>query len=674
MLGGKPLFRGETISDTLAAVLTREVSWTAIPESTPAAVIGLLRRCLERDATQRLRDIGEARIALSGDWSHRGEQVTARRRRVVAAALGLAAIAAGALLGSAVGGRPPGSPPAAARSVVAVQPDGAVIRSPAVSPNGRAIAFESRGRLWLQRLDEWEPRELSGTEGGGSPFWSPDSRTVAFFTDRQLLRVSPDGGAVTPIATLTVSAGRAGTPYRSGGVWRSDGTILYTTEPGPAMEETTTDVFTTEFGPLYAVPAGGGTPRIAARPSEGVLDFHEPAALPGRLELAVSLHRATGRDALGILAPDGTVTILVERRGKELRRPVYSPTGHLLFHQVDGDATLQMNRSPSVWALPFSRERLDATGEPQLIDAGSWPSVAEDGTLVMVAPQAPLARQLGWFDRDGRLTSMIPPARDWREALSISPSGTRLLTADGDGIWMSDLNGSSRSRVTREPRDSMPVWIGERTLAFTREQNGVLSVVVKDTDLSAPERVVATPARYPTATRDGRYLMFNVLGDRPGSWQPAWIDLRGEPTLRPLGAAHLGARFPHVSPDGRFVAYVSAETGRDEVYVTQFPNGRDKWQVSESGGGWTSWGPASDEIFFRRGGRESALMVVSVAPGDTPRFSTPKLLFPWPEHWAPYYTFARDGRSGVTAVPIGPVHRIESLRVSRNWAPGDAGP
>ena len=112
--------------------------------------------------------------------------------------------------------------------------------------------------MWLQRLDQWEPRELTGTEGGGSPFWSPDSRWIGFFTDRQLMRVSDAGGAPAPICVLSVRAGRAGTPYRSGGVWRGDGTIVFTTEPGPALEETTTDVSTTEFGPLYEVPSSGG--------------------------------------------------------------------------------------------------------------------------------------------------------------------------------------------------------------------------------------------------------------------------------------------------------------------------------------------------------------------------------------------------------------------------------
>ena len=675
MLTGRRLFDGETIGDTLAAVLTQTPELADLPATTPGAVRQTLARCLVRDPRQRLRDIGEARIALSRAEVPPPPPAPPRRFSVTQVALS-SVTAALALAGVAWAVWPDALPAVAptTRAVIAVQPDGAIIRSPAVSPDGLAVAFESRGRLWLQRLDEWDARALPGTEGGGSPFWSPDGRTIGFFTDRELMRVPQAGGEARAICALAVRVGRAGAPHRSGGVWRPDGTIVFTTEPGPAMEETTTDVFTTEFGPLYTVSAQGGDPRAAIQPPNGVLDFHDPAALPGRAELVVSLHRPSGRDALAVLAPDGSLRVLIERRGIELRRPVYSPTGHLVFHQIAGDATLQMNRAPGVWAVPFSLPRLEVTGEPTLVDAGGWPSVADDGTLIAIAPQAAVARQLGWFDRQGRLTDAVAPVREWREALAISPAGTRILGADPDGVWVSALDGSSRSRLTRGPRDSMAAWIGDNAIAFTREVDGVLSVVTKTVDSSAAERVVASRARYPSASRDGRYLMFNVLGDRPGSWEPAWIDLAADGTVHRLGKAHIGGRFPTISPDGRLVLYMSAETGRDEVFVTRFPSGRDKWQVSTDGGGWAGWGSGGTEILYRRGGRQSTLMSVAVTGDPEPRFGAPRALFAWNEHWAPYFAWTHDGTRGLTAVPAGPVRHVESLRVIRQWAPRPAGP
>lgn len=243
----------------------------------------------------------------------------------------------------------------------------------------------------------------------------------------------------------------------------------------------------------------------------------------------------------------------------------------------------------------------------------------------MTSPTAQVPRQLGWFDRQGRLTSTVPPPREWREDLAISPAGTRLLSSDGEGIWVSALDGGSRGRITRGARDSMATWIDEQTIAFTREVAGVLTVFTKAADLAALEQPVASPARFPSATRDGRYLVFNLLGDKPGSWQPAFTDRRGDPAVVRLGGAHVGGRFPIVAPGGDLLLYVSPETGRDEVFVTRFPSGSGKWQASTDGGGWSEWSPVGDELFYRRGGRTSAVMAVAITRGVEPQFAPPRV-------------------------------------------------
>ena len=652
MLSGKPLYTGETVSDVLAAVILKEPDLGGLPAEVPYPLRRLLARCLDKDPKRRLRDIGEARVLLERPL--RIEPADAQRESPASSrpfgAMGgwvLAILIVAALAAAAGWYARPLPEPRLSKSHVALQVNGGDLSSPVLSPDGRRVAFEARGRLWVQSLDEWEPRELPGTEEGRAPFWSPQSDWVGFFRDDSLIKVPAQGGAGVTLCMLTTPQ----SPFLVG-AWTEEGSIL----------------FTQGFGPPHRVSALGGEPREAFPVPEEYHGFRYLQALPGGVGLlVVALRRNAGSDTLGVLNSSG-LEVLLQTPGVRIGRAVYSPTGHVVF--------ARLGESESIWALPFSLSRLRATGEPFIVAPGRWPSVADDGTLALVGASTAVPRQLVWFSREGAVTEVLAPPRAWRDGVSVSPDGRRVAAADTDGIWVYDAATGSRSRLTVGDQDSSPVWIGPLgdRLAFVRATDRETALRIRSFDGGEEEREVVRHARAPTASADGRFLVFNLFrlpaagavnsaASRP-SWEPAWVDLHESDDVHRLGDAHMGGRFPEISPDGRFLLYVSNETGQDEVFLTRFPGGQGKWQVSTDGGGWQKWGPGGNEIFYRSRARQ--LMAVSVNLGDSVSIGTSRVLFDWDGTWANYYGFAPDGR-GLTAVPVERVREVPSIRVVRNW-------
>jgi Tol biopolymer transport system component len=183
---------------------------------------------------------------------------------------------------------------------------------------------------------------------------------------------------------------------------------------------------------------------------------------------------------------------------------------------------------------------------------------------------------------------------------------------------------------------------------------------------SGEERVLARRARFPRASADGRRISFNIQSDKPGVWQVGWIDLDRPTEIQRLGGIHLGARFPSLSPDGRLVAYISGEVGRDEVFLTSLPNGEGKWQVSTEGGGWTLIAPRGDVIFFRAPDASFMSVPLSLTNGQV-KIGQPRKLFDWGAGWQLFYDLSRDGQRGVVAVPPGRTSYVPSLSIVQNW-------
>jgi eukaryotic-like serine/threonine-protein kinase len=644
MLTATQLFQADSISETISAILRDEPDLTKLPATTPPAVRGLLTRCLEKDPKQRLRDIGEARLLLSDPQRVFSAPAaipavprkTARARWWSWASIALAFAAIG--IGAGYLWRPAADVPLR-KSYVALQQDGNAVSLPVLSPDGKRVVYRLRSRLWVQSLEEWTPRELPGTEGGSRPFWSHDSAWIAFFRAEQLLKVPAAGGPVVSVAALpAVQAPLDG----NSGVWMADGSLIISQASGRS---------------LYKVSSGGGEPREFFKLQDAIgVDLHDVAPLPGGAFVA-AVHRQEGVNALGVLS-NGTLSIVLEV--PNVSGPQYSPSGHLVFVRQSPDANL--------WAVPFDVKQSRVTGEPFLIGGGSDLSVGRDGTLLYRAGPQQIVRQLTWFTLDGRTGTVIAPPQEWIEGVALSPDRRRLLASASDGIWIYEVATGARSRLTTGRSDITPQWIGTTgEVVFVRSNNGRPDLVIKGGDPGAPERVLAENARFPTLTSDGRRLVFNQRAANSRLWQVVWVDLARPAELHRLGGAHMGARFPAVSPDGRFVAYVSGEIGRDHIFLTRLPDGNGKWQLSsDDGGGWCRFSGPGDAVVYRTPGGD--FMSVPVSGASDPSIGRAQRLFEWNSGWAPFYELTPDGKSGITAMPLSKTTTgMAALSLVQNW-------
>jgi hypothetical protein len=572
MLSGRRLFDGETVSDVLAAVLKTDVDWTSLPATTPARLRHLLGRCLERDAKKRLRDIGEARLALDGAASH--VEAPSTPSVPAGAARGSAAIqwAVVALVWPRL--RP--APPRAATRLTITLPPGQVLTGnggPAISRDGRMLAYAARdatgvSRLFLRPLDRFEASVVPESEGAQAPFFSPDGRRVAFFARAKLLTAAVAGGAPTPIADAS--------SHPLGGTWGEDDTIVF----GPALS----------LG-LRRVPASGGPIQQLTEPDEAARGYAHgrPQFLPGGRSLLFTIWGASSAGDRGpalLSLEKGTWTHIASG----IWSARYSRSGHLLLSGPRG-----------VRAAPFDPGRPQPTN-PQtfVVDevfstlawSDSWFSVSDTGTLAYVPGDATLGR-LAWVDREGR----VSPASDGVVSLSdpsLSPDGERIAFQDrDDNLWALDLRRGTRIRLTLdgEGSNAYPAW--------TRDGSHVLFA----SNRSGDWEITSVPAGGGAATR----VLTRKGNQFPLCVAPDGTILFGERT-KAKTAAVLGALSPdgkvtpvldtawstvggQLSPDGHAVAYVSDETGRDEVYVRPFGREGDAAPVSTDGGNAPRWSP-----------------------------------------------------------------------------------
>jgi serine/threonine-protein kinase len=632
MLSGRRLFDGETVSHTLADVLRGEIDWNLLPASTPPAIVRLLRRCLERDVKRRLRDIGEARIAIeehvassasllaaAGPASMPAAATPPARRPIVLPW----AIAAGAALAAAVStwfwlaGAPA---PAAPRMHVDVkltdsplwtQLGSAVV----VSPDGTRLAYvvgtESRRELVVRPLGQLNGSVLVEGNVGESapynPFFSPDGEWIAFVTSSELRKVPVSGG--TPITLCPVNRSR-------GGTWTADGTIVFASSPD---------------GGLFRVSANGGTPEpLTTLDADRKEATHRwPHALPdGRAVIFTSHTQAIGN------FDDATIEVVVLATGE--RKTVhsggayarYAPSGHLVY----------VNKG-TLFAVPFDADRLEITGNPAPVvqnvtstdaEGAAQYSFSDTGLMAYVrggplVPSYPIA----WVDRDGRVSQLLDEQGAYANP-RLSPDGRRLsLTVLRDGnwdIWVYDLDREVLTRLTfDEGSDTEQVWSPDgRELIFSSSRAGADSLYRKPADGSGSETLVSklsTPMWAGGWSPDGSRVVFTTATPNfdvgvltLGSDEPE-MTLNG-----PFGESD-GA----FSPDGRWLAYTSNESGQLEVYVRPYPSGGGRWQISVDGGAYPRWAGSGRELFYRS---ESGIMAVSIeADGGTLRTGRPRLLF-----------------------------------------------
>jgi serine/threonine protein kinase/Tol biopolymer transport system component len=602
MLSGRRAFDGATTSDVLVRVLEHDPDWSRLPVGTPPSVRQLLARCLRKDPGERLHDAADARILLedaleapsSPETRHAGWPRPAWT--LGALGLGLAGVLGGLTL-RGLGTEPP--------PVRRFELDVHVESAPSISPDGRRIAFVEGGRLFVRDLDRLETREVPGGEQATLPFWSPDGRAVAFAAAGVLKRAPAEGGPATTICAIRPAG------VFAGGAWSPRGEIVVALAPAHG---------------LFEVSSDGGEMRPLLRPDagRGVFDFHSPRFLPDGRTLLLVVHPESGWRLYAALWDGKDLVRLTPDSYSPIGAVACSGSGRLLFERLMGRW--------SVYAMPFSVSPGRATGEPALVaeDAGT-PSVSDDGTLVYV--RGGTARfDLVLVDRTGRQTRLLDSGIGIVRFPRVSPDGHRLLVdVTGEGHiepWVLDLERGTRVRLARGPTiDVAGAWssAGDRVLVMSGQfSDSSLAILRADGSGNVetlPLRADALPEGAEVSadwSTDGRYVAFRSAGDL---YYGDLRDPRSAVAFTRSPATESEVRF---SPDGRYVAYMSDETGRFEVYVRPFPEGEGRWLVSTGGGALPRWSRRGDELFYAEG---NALMAVRISTRGGFHAGPPQRLF-----------------------------------------------
>ncbi|HET9386059.1 MAG TPA: protein kinase [Gemmatimonadales bacterium] len=645
MLTGRATFSGDSTPATLIAIVEREPEWAALPPATPASVRRLLERCLVKDPKLRLRDVGDARADLIEGPPSPPSQSPPRASRLRAAVQwvlvpALTAAAAALLVWYVEPASPsPGSSAGAIARLVITAPPGEPLATDtvgvAISPDGRRVAYVAgRGnrRIYLRDIDQFDSIPLPGTEGANSAFFSPDGESIGFVAGGRMKRVRVAGGSPQTI-TETVQTASAFTAS-----WESDDTIFFTPVPGTG---------------IWRVPATtGGSPTALTKLTETESTHRWPQLLPGGKALLFSAAGTSGSQSYVQLLETGARRPLVKGEGTR-----YLPTGHLVYTQ-----------GGTLVAVPFDPERLEITGPPFTAFSGVLqmnrlrnstvtnlvPQIAfsNAGSVAYVpASRRPPQHALVWVNRTG----VEQPTGAYGGVYyqpRISPDGRRVAVTIGgedfDDVWVYDLTRHSWSRFTTTGgNNAFPLWApeGDR-LTYVSDRAGPDNMYSKPLDDSGPERrlAVSDTANYPFGWSKDGTLVF--VATDPGTLQDIWVLRPGEGAKpEPLVRTRYGEGAPAISPDGRWLAYASNESGRNEVYVRPFQGPGERSTVSIDGGNEPVWSPTGRELFFRNG---DAMMAVDVSAGPSFAASKPRLLFE--KHYQasqalwPNYAVAPDGR------------------------------
>ncbi len=394
-------------------------------------------------------------------------------------------------------------------------------------------------------------------------------------------------------------------------------------------------VFCSGWDQLFEVSANGGDPRsIHSIDSETESDFHNVSPLPDGRGVLYMVHTKTGRDTLAVFDGGGQ-KVVFQADGHETHRPVYAPTGHILYQR--------RGSNEGIWALPFSLAKLEVTGEPFLVAAeAAVPSVSRDGALAYVRG-ATLLTELAWYDSEGTVLTAFGELKSTWPFPEISPDGDRIaVSADVSteksnwDVWVHDEQRGSRTRVTFDDKDQGSVaWTadGKQLIYVSGSSTSNLELVTGSADASGEPRVLwggdecrtSWTWENPHVSSDGRLLAYSAQGAAPSEDDICILELSAEGS-EPTRFLHSSANevAPRFHPKGRFMAYQSNESGTDEIYITTLPESSGKWQVSTGGGNWPRWSADGKTLYYRR---QRALMAVEFQADPAVRLSPPVELF-----------------------------------------------
>jgi eukaryotic-like serine/threonine-protein kinase len=688
MLSGERAYPGDDMAETLAAVLRRDIEWTALPASTPTSVRRLMARCLDRDVKRRLRDIGEARIVLDpatcaiADAPPAPALAPSRHAWRRATPVVLAATVTGVLAGSAAWYLAVRTlvPPAVTRFIYTL-PEGQSITLPAtrhmigLSPDGSHMVYVANTRLYLRSMSELDVHAIQGSESYQAvtePVFSPDGRSVAFWAggDRTIKRIAVTGG-------VTVTICPADNPY--GIDWGTDGLVFGQGSKG-----------------IMRVSANGGSPEVLVRVNDGQ-EAHGPQLLPGGQHVLFTLATGTAFDrwekarVVVQSVSSGERKTLIEG-GSDAR---YVPTSHLVY-AVEGN----------LFAVAFDPRRLEVTSGPvPMVEdvrrsngretGAAHFSFSSTGSLIYIpgfasGPEGGGHQELVLTDRNGGVERLQLPPGPYR-GVRASPDGTRIAFGTDDGkeaiIYTYDLSSARpMQRLTFGGNNRFPVWTSDsKRIAFQSDRDGDLGIFWQSADgkgtaqrLTKPDQGASHAPEWWSPTGD-RFLFSSTKGSDVSLWTFALQDRKATPFGEVHSSYPTGARF---SPDGRWVAYASTERGMTAmtIYVQPFPATGAKYQlfVKESSNTpantphKVAWSPDGNELFYvpRLGGFEA----VSVTTQPTFAFGN---AMPVPRPFQPGHPNSRTlyditpggkfvGLISVGRTPSGPF-TAPQIQVVLNW-------
>jgi eukaryotic-like serine/threonine-protein kinase len=602
MLTGRAAFAGDTISDTLAAILEREPDHTLLPAETPAPIRRLLRRCLEKDRKRRLDSASDARLEIEDAIAFPAGETLAPvampSRRVTPAAI--AALAGFTVIAALVAWIQMRPAPRQTSRFAAPLPEGTTFYGyVSVSPDGRTLAFTDGGAagntkgLWIRDFSTLEWRRLPGTESARSPFWSPDSRYIAFAAGNQLKKIAIGGGPPQTLCSVPMR-------IEGSGAWNRNGVIIFGSWGGGAG------------GPLWKTSETGGTETAITEvdASNGEL-YHTWPTFTEDGEHFVYFRSGTP-DVEGIYVGSLEATPAEQSRTRILATefPASYASGYLFF--VRANTLLAQRLDPRSLTLTGEAVPVTEALETTWFRTGVF-SVSSGGALAYRTRAASGDLQLTWLDRQGKRLSTVGQP-DKNAQVSLSPDGSRAAVRDafygevGD-LWMLDLANGRRTRLTILRSDYSPaVWSPDSSrIAFAGGNIGDTLYEKPSSGVGDEKVLLKEPGtrHYPTSwSRDGRFLLYHTE-NTPTTGYDLWVlPLQGDHKPERL----LGDAFNEwagvFSPDTRWIAYASNESGGN-VYVRPFlpvgPSGvpavgKGKWQVSKDVGNWPRW--IGSEIFF----------------------------------------------------------------------------
>ena len=624
MLSGTPAFSGDTEEAARAAVLERNPDWSRLPATVPTRIVHLLQHCLHKDPKDRLHHIADARIEIDATRRTDTDFIERTSRWRIGARLGWIAAAvllitnawlAWSWLRPAPAVTASRGAAGSLRATIPVSPGATLVigrgSSLALSPDGRQLVYvaeaQGRTRLYRRSLDRTDAVPIEGTAGAADPFFSPDGQWIGFFAGENLMKIPVAGGAAVTIADA---------PTQRGLAWSDDDIIFVTPRDNTGV---------------WRVPASGGALEQVTTLADGDASHRWPQVLPGGAAVMYTIWNGAWDPAQvavqpledGRLDPSRSRTIILTGGGSA--RYVAGP--------VPNHGSIVYASDTALMAVPFDLSRLQVTGQPQRMadglvtnfSGGAQLAVSRSGVVAYVSSGGEAGeRELAWVTRTGTVTpaAKLSGLGRWYD---LSPDGRKVVRYKGDGagaaVWIDDLTTGASTLVTpggaasAGPADRLnAVWSGDgRHIAYAAGTPLNLFVVTADGKGAEQRLTTAAKTQWPGSwSPDGRTLA--LVENHPQSGSDIWLlplDGLQPGAPRPFLSTPFNESAPMISPDGRWLAYQSNESGRYEVYVQPFPDGGRRLQVSTDNGVYPRWSPRGDELFFRSSSTRAGMSVAA---------------------------------------------------------------